>query len=359
MIGLAGSLATTISGTKKITWKEFGLHSIIALALISIGYYIAYRSRVTDTEIWNGRIATKTSDSTGCCHSYDCFCHESCSGSGENQSCHRVCSTCYLHSHDMEYQAATTNGEAVFSDGCNEPSSPPPARWSKIKIGEPTAVEHSYTNYILGNPDAVIKRNDALERLKGKIPAYPRVYDLYRVKRFIPVGVTISNIESLNSALDDINALLGKEKQVNIIVIVTNESEDWYVDGLSEAWFGGKKNDFVVVIGAPAFPKVSWARIMSWAKDEEFKQALAGHIKELGDFDGIKILQAISKSVDKKFVRRPMADFEYLAATIEPSNTAFWILFSIAVVLSVVLQMVFLVYDPFGDEKIQRPNWRY
>ncbi|MBI5077203.1 hypothetical protein HZB94_02385 [Candidatus Falkowbacteria bacterium] len=359
VIGLIGFFATKISGSKKITWKELGLHSITMIVIIGVGYFIAYKSRITDTEIWNGRIAGKTTNTTGCCHSYNCFCHQSCSGSGASQSCIEVCSTCYVHSNDVEWTATTTNGEVVFRDGCNSPHSSPPARWSQIKIGEPTAVEHSYTNYILGNPDAVLKQKGALAKFKGKIPDYPRVYDYYRVKRFISIGVSVPDIAGLNEQLDEINALLGKSKQVNIIVIVVNETNASYLDALTEAWVGGKKNDFVVVIAAPAFPKIAWAGVMSWAKDEALKQALAGYMKELGDFNGKEILQAISTSVDKKFVRRHMADFEYLTSTIEPSNAAFWILFMIAVLLSIVLQTVFYIHDPFGDDETRRPRQNY
>lgn len=350
LIGLVGLIA----GKGKVTWKEFLVHEAIIVALISAGYFVALKSSLTDTEIWNSSIARKWQETSGCCHSYPCNCRQECSGSGENQSCSTVCDTCYQHLHDIEWLAMTTTQEIVYTDGCNPPGSSAPNRWQKIIVGEPAATEHSYTNYIKGNPDSILRRQGALKKFKAKIPDYPSVYDYYRANRFIAVGAPIGNIADLNKKLSEINARLGAPKQVNIVVVIVNEADQMYFEALREAWLGGKKNDFIVIVGTPEFPKISWAAVLSWTKNEEVKIEVRDRVIGLAEFDGEKILGIIAEEVEKKFVRRPMADFEYLKSTLEPPAWATWLIFIIGCLLSIGLQIYFWNEDPFHDNERRR-----
>lgn len=345
LIGLAG----LILGKGLITWKELIAQEAAVVAFIGAGYLIALHARTSDTEIWNGVIARKWQGTEHCCHSYPCNCHEVCSGSGKDRSCHEHCDTCYRHSHDIDWNATTSNGETAFSDGCNSPGSSPPARWNAIIVGEPTAIEHSYTNYIKGNPDSILRRTGAQERFASRIPAYPEVYDHYRANRFLAAGVAVPELGRLNARLSEINARLGAPKQVNITVIVVNEGDQAYLEGLREAWLGGKKNDLVVVIGAPQFPQIAWAGVVSWTRNEEIKLTIRDRIATLQAFDGDRVLDIVAEEVQGKFVRRPMADFEYLRATLEPPTWACWLLFILGCLASLGLSWYFWVADPFGD----------
>lgn len=346
IIGFVGWLL----GKGKITWKELAVQEAVSIAVIGIGYAIALHAATSDTELLNSSIVNKWKDSVHCCHSYRCFCHQSCSGSGKDKSCHEVCSTCYYHSQDIRWQANNGLGEIVYSNSCNSPGSNPPARWSQIIIGEPTASEHTYVNYIQGNPDAVMKREGVPEKFEKKIPDYPKVYDFYRANRFIAVGLSIPGLNGLNQKLSEINARLGPTKQVNIIVVVVNEKDQKYLNAFRESWIGGKKNDFIVILGAPEFPKISWAGVVSWTKNEKFKEDLRVTLLEnYSNFDGDKILSKIETEVKERFERRHMAEFEYLKDTIEPSKLVCWLLFIFGCLIAIGLQIFFWKNDCFGQ----------
>ncbi len=350
LLGLAGLLFSK----GRVTWKEFLVHEGVVVLLVAVGYFIALAGKTADKEIWNGVVARKYQDTASCCHSYPCNPHScNCDSKGNCSTCW---DTCYEHSHDIEWEAVSSNGELVFHDGCNAPGSYPPARWNAIAVGEPTAVEHSYTNYIKGNPDSILRRQGAEQKFAGLIPAYPRVYDWYRAERFLTVGVAVPEARRLNARLAEINARLGSPKQVNVTVVVVRKDDPMYLEGLREAWLGGKKNDLVAVVGLKETPEaadraeIAWAGVVSWTRNEEIKISIRDRILGLKAFDGDRVLDIVAEEVASKFVRRPMADFEYLKSTIEPPRWAIWLIFVLGALLAVGLQIYFWMEDPFGDE---------
>ena len=339
LIGVVGHMR---SGGR-ITLQELLVQEFVIVVLIVGGYSAAYYSKTTDTELWNGRVTVKATELTSCRHSYDCYCH-SCGRDGKD----RCCSTCYRHSHDRRWYAITSNDETVFDDGGNPPDSDPPDRWTRIRVGEPTAVGHSFQNYIRGNPDSILRRNGTAARYTDMLPAYPEVHDDYLVERFLTIGVSLPNQVALNTQLSELNADLGAQRQVNMIVIVTNVSTPNYLEALREVWLGGKKNDLVVVIGAPNFPAIEWSGVMSWTRNEDVKINIRNRINDLHTFDGNAILSIMRDEVQHRFVRRPMADFEYLKSTIEPPTWALWVIWVLGVLASVGLTWYFKEFDPFN-----------
>jgi hypothetical protein len=160
------ALVAFYTGRGKITWKELLVHEGVLLLIIGVGYAIGLSNRSSDVEHWNGRIAKKWQDTGSCCHSYQCNCYQSCSGSGTGRSCSTVCSTCYEHARDQEWHAITTNNETAYSQNCGRPGTSAPDRWQAIVVGEPTSMEHDFTNYIKGNPDSILRRQGRSEPLK-------------------------------------------------------------------------------------------------------------------------------------------------------------------------------------------------
>ncbi|MFH1098948.1 MAG: hypothetical protein V1723_03445 [Candidatus Uhrbacteria bacterium] len=352
LIGIVGYFV----GKGRITWKEVVAHELVVLVIIGGGYAIGRYVHMADTEIWSGTITRKWSETSGCCHSYDCFCHETCSGSGSNRSCHRSCQTCHYHNHDVEWNAITSNGETVFHDGCNAPGSAPPARWEQIVVGEPTAVEHSFVNYIKAAPGAFAWKKTTLEQYAKNIPAYPRVYDHYRARRFLAVGVSIPDADALNTRLAEINGNLGVLRKVNIIVVAVDTADPEYADALAAAWLGGKKNDLIVAIGVSPSPTIAWIRVISWTKSDAMKAEIQSRIMELGTLRGPEALSIIAEEVNNKFVRRPMADFAYLKASIEPPPWIMWTLFVLGILAALGLQWYFWENDPFDVRSRQYAN---
>ena len=364
-VPLVVGIVAAVIGKGELTLKELAVQELVIVVLIGVTYglsvLIVRHSRTADTEIWNGRIASKTKESGSCCHSYKCNPHDCMCDT--NGNCSTCWDTCYKHSRDDEWWSRTTNGEIVYKNVCNAPGSAAPSRWSAIVVGEPTSIEHSYTNYIKGNPSTIMKKSGAIEKFPGLIPTYPRVYDHYRAKPFISVKVPVkaAELKRLNAKLNEINANVGRPRQANIIVVVVKTNDIGYTHALEQAWLGGKKNDIVVVVGMPAGGEMAFASVMSWSKSEEMKLSIRDRIMELGQFDGGKVLDIVSSEVKAKFVRREMADYEYLMEAVEPPVWLLVIIFVVGVAASVVLSVYFIRNDPFGDghrNRFYRRRWR-
>lgn len=329
-------------GEGRITLPELGIQLALMGGFMVGGYYLARWGGLQDYEIWNGRVADKDSGSEGCCHSYDCNCREECSGTGAERSCSRVCDTCYEHSYDDWYNATSTNGEEIYYDGCNPPGSPIPYTWSNIRIGEPTAVEHRFTNYIKAAPEDFFPNWNSAPAYA--LPEYPEVLG-WRANRFLFVNIFNSEAENLNNALAELNADLGRPHQVNLIVVVAPEEDPAYFDALQAKWLGGKKNDVVLVIGAPRFPEITWVRVMAWniasGVEDAFKGEVQRRVEALPRFDGYAILDILRQEVKDKYVRRPFAEFAELSARATPPWWATILLFLLAIGGSALLHRLF------------------
>jgi hypothetical protein len=347
IIALAGFLLTQSSSRYRITLKEMLIMEGVAIVLISGAYALALRDRTSDTEVWNGVVVRKDHGTSGCCHSYSCNCVESCSGAGTHRSCSTTCQTCYEHSHDYYWSADSSTGDRVYNDTCRPPGSHEPARWTSIRIGEPAAAERAYENYIRGNPNTILRHRGLAQ--KFVVPSYPRVYDLYRIQRVLPVGVALPDLQQATALLDEVNARLGSVRQVNITLVVTASPDPEYAEALREAWLGGKKNDVVVILGTPAFPEIAWASVVSWTKQEDFKINLRDHLVDLKTWDPQRVVQTIATDVQLGFKRRPMADFEYLWATIEPSPMALWTIGILGTILQLLAAWWFWRNNTFDE----------
>lgn len=348
---LVALLALAI-GKGAISLKELLVQETIVFLLVGISYAIALHCRTSDVETWNGVVAGKQKSSEHCCHPYCCQTCQSCSTDSKgNTTCHSYCcQTCYWHSYDVRWDAWSSNSENIYANGCNSPSTGEPERYTAIRIGEPTAVEHEFTNYIKGNPDSLLRREGAMNNFGLKIPPYPQVYDLYRSQRFLTVGVKVPDPVGLNERLSEINAKWGAPKKVNIITVVVREADEKYLEALREAWLGGKINDIVVVVGLyDDSSTIAWAGVISWTKSEQVKVDLRNAIMALGQFDPQKFLQVVEQEVSSKYEHRRISDFEYLKASIEPSSTAKTVIWVLSLVLTIFLSAYFWINDPFED----------
>lgn len=317
--------------TLRKNWRE-GLVvtavSTLVGALVTVGaFYISVGTQTADVEIWNGKVTGKERKHGHYLRSYDCRCRDVCSGSGNTRSCSRQCDTCYEDRYTVHWYCYTTLG-TITIDSEDWTSRrvyglPDVPRWVSIKVDEPVAVAKSYTNYVQAVPQALFTpaSGELKQKFASIIPAYPdKPYDFYRIDRFLAPGLQVPDAKEWSW---DIGVLLndrGAKKEVNVIVVAVNTNDPRYEFALRDAWQNGNKNDVIVVMGTPSWPKIEWVRIITWSKSEIFKVELRDRILQLGEADRATVLPAIADQIDKNFVRRSMRDFEYLQAEIDPPN---------------------------------------
>lgn len=357
-----------------ITWKEFGLIVLAQAFIAGCSAGIVSCSNTQDVEVWNGRVASKQKEAVMCAHTYSCNCHEVCSGSGKNKSCRQECDTCYKHytgfrtipGNDYDWNVRTTNGELVTIDRIDEQGVHEPPRFTSVRIGEPTSLTHSYTNYIKAAPDTLFRHQGLKEKYASKIPAYPdNVWDYYHVSHLVEIGtlneaqVSLPNRGEWNENLSELNAYLGASKQVNIIVVAVGDVPQEYFYALEEAWIGGKKNDVVLVISVDRTTWAPrWASVMAWTSNEFFKVKLRDDIMANPVITHEAVLKNLRDDVGQHYVRKPMADFQYLQSSITPTSTQWVITVIIGLLVAAGLIVFFQKNDVFGDEGYSR-KWSY
>ena len=361
LIALGGFVASAVSKNRRylITFREFLCIVGVVCAVIVLGYFISRMASTHDNEVWNGRVVKKEQERVSCEHSYTCNCMTICSGSGSNESCTTVCQTCYEHANDWDWALYTSNDERLEIDRIDRRGSKEPPRFTAAKKGDPTALVRSYTNYVKANPWSILRREGALEKFKSQIPAYPiDVRDYHYVDRFVNIGgkVPAAELQAWNRDLMEINADLGKKKQVNIVFVVTPTNDSSYIHALEEAWLGGKKNDLVVIFGVTEYPKIDWVRVMSWSRAEELKITLRDILQhDIGSLDKREaIISATKELTERYFVRTRMREFEYLMAGVRPPTWALVMLMIVGTGLSVGLTVYFWREDPFESG---REHW--
>lgn len=334
---------------KTMDWQELLLHLGIQLVFLLIAAGWLYYSDRIDTETLNGYVVSKQQVKVSCDHSYECNCRtvSSCSGYGKTKSCtnRTVCKTCYEHSNDWNWEVSTSIKQTINIDRVDSRGSKTPPRWTSVNFGDPVATKHQYISYTKAAKDSLFRRQNNA----AIVPNYPgEIYDYYRIDRFVSQGVTVADPLAWNSALSQANARIGSEKQVNLIVVLTDQPQTWYYD-LEAAWAGGKKNDVVLVIGTdPQASKTTWVSVMTWTTEELFKVKLRDAILALPVVTPEAAVNALEENVRRYYKRKPMADFEYLNAAIQPSIAATGVVVTLGILLAIGLFWVMNKYEPFG-----------
>lgn len=312
--------------SKQYCWKELAITVAVLFFISGISALICYHSNTSDTEIWNGVVTSKSKERVSCSHSYSCNCRNVCTGSGNNRSCSQVCDTCYEHINDWDWRVNTSIDESVNIQRIDRRGSDEPPRWTKVRIGEPFSSQRSYTNYIKAAPDTLFRHQGLQEKYKVSLPDYPDdVHDYYRLNRVVLVGSPpITEAQKWNESLSELNSRIGSQKQVNIILVLSkNKPRDWFY-ALEEKWVGGKKNDVVLVANLDDTGKPMWVEVMAWTTHPLFKIKLRDSFLELTKVEKDATISLLEVNILKYHKRKPMADFEYLKASITPSVTQ-WI----------------------------------
>lgn len=335
--------------SKTICVKELFLIVGVQLCIAIISSLIVYNIAIGDVEIWNGYVIDKQVVSVPCSHSYKCMCHNSCVGEGKNRTCTEICSTCYDHNNDFNWLVYTSNDETIKISRVDRQGKNKPQRWDETIIGETTAIEHSFENYVKAAPDSLFVRVGSIEKYKKLIPDYPRTYDYYRLKRVLLVNdASIEQAFEWEKTLDDLSSKYGKQSQLNILLVVVNKLDRDYFYALEQSWLGAKKNDVVVVVGI-SDDVVNWAEVMTWDLSADFetriKNSLEGKRLSWRDFTD-------EFNDDVKFRhRKPMKDFEYLRSNITPTTGEWIVSLVIGLLISGMMSVFFHKNETFKEYK--------
>lgn len=318
-----------------------GIAFFISAIILVISFYVSKGFKTQDTEIWNGEVTNKTRIHGTYVESYDCNCRTvtTTSGTGANRttSSRQECDTCYRDHFTVKWDCHSNIGSVNIKslDWTNKRvyDEPDPERYSIIKIGDPFALSKSYTNYIKAVPESLFRpaSNDLKTRYANQIPAYPiEIYDFYKVNRILPIGINL-NVSEWNDKLSIALKKLGPVKQANAVIVITKNPDQNFIYALQDAWVGGKKNDVIVVIGAPDFPKkATWVRILAFSDHDIFKVKLRDDILALEELNADNVINLISKNTMESFKRKSMKDFKYLENEIDPPD---WVLITSSVVV--------------------------
>jgi len=213
-------------------------------------------------------------------------------------------------------------------------NTPDPGRYTIIQPGDPVSKTHGYTNYIKAVPETLFRPAELSLREKylGFIPKYPDdIYDIYRIKRVLAVGISLPNIDEWNAKLSDALKKLGPQRQANAVIVLTKIASTDYFYALQDAWLNGKKNDIVLVIGAPDFPgKPAWVRVMALTQDELFQIKLRDRIMALDSLTADSVIGALHDEAFATFKRKSMKDFAYLDAEIDPPA---WVMITCSILM--------------------------
>lgn len=310
-------------------WKAAGAYSVVGVVIVASAFAISKGSKTGDIELWNGQVVSKERKHDTYEQSYTCNCVTDPKGN-------TTCQTCYETHYTVEWKCDTTVGEFQIQkeDKTNKRvyRLPDPPRYTIIKPGDPVARRMPYTNYVQAVPNSLFTpaAADLKKKFRGLIPPYPdRVYDFYKVDRFITPGWSPVDEALWNQDISNALREVGPRKQVNAIIVVAKTDDPNYEYALTDAWEGVNKNDVVLLIGSTQYPKIDFVRVISWTKNESFKVQLRDAVQERGTIDR-SIIHLMTDHIAKNFERRKMSEFSYLEGEIDPPE---WLVISLILVL--------------------------
>ena len=350
-LGIFLLLAIIIVVIKNIfSQKINGVQVLVLLGLVLIttisGYFIADAAKTYDTQIISGKVISKNRETVPCEHSYQCHCHNECSGSGKNRSCTEECDTCYEHNEDYDWDVQTTVGtftiDRIDRQGLDEPT-----RWSQVYHDDPVSRAISYVNYIKAAPDSLYHHTEIDPQI-SKISYPNNIYDYYKINRVVDVdlGVSPEIIKSMNEKISLSLRDLASAKQVNIVIVLTKNPSSMFAEKLKNSWLGGKKNDLILVVAGNSNGDILWDDVFSWSNNDMANVSIRDAVRNYGKIDD-KLVDIAVDGINKYWQRKRMHTYEYLTSEIEPTTFAYIMIFLVGLVLSGGL-MVFFVKSETG-----------
>lgn len=342
----------------RFTVKEFVLMQAVTVSVAVGGYFLARHGSLQSVEHWNGRITGKPKGAQKCCHCRDVCqtCTDtSTDSSGRTTSTTRSCNCTEVCDHFSDYwwKLDVSTGDTITVKDCASSLSYEPIEWTNAEIGEAASVQHYYTNYLKADRESLL-RPYADNHYRGKTPEFPAIYGYYKTDKVIGHGIEPS--AAWQDALRELNADIGKEKEVDITVIVTRAGKE-FVEAIEADWLYGPKNGLVVVVGTSDGATIAWARVVTFSKVEALKIKLRDELvgKSLND---AAVIAFIGSAVRSMFVRTPMAEFEYLASAAVPATGWLIALYLLHIAVSIGLALYFVNNRHTEGFSARLPVWK-
>ena len=353
-IALIFGLFRKLTNPLKFAWIELPVQLFVSFVVISALYVLFFSTagNLSDTEIWNG-------------YAYRAEYYEAwkekviytvqvASGTdSKGNTTYRTETRTRIDHHSPSWKVKTTIGDLAVDNRTyrnyvtkfGQEQKEDLFHFNQVSLGDgnmfftahqgikddklvPASVEKHYINYLKAS-DSIKKISGSLSSYQKWLLPYPRIYNSQlgpiEINRVLDakVNAPLDWKTAVDKELDVALTTLGAERQVNVLVYLANTSDQGFAYALEEAWVKGKKNDVIVVIGATKFPKADFVYIMAWTEIEEFNIELRNNILGLTDLsDPQKLVKTITDQIRQPataggFVRRPMANLEYLIAGIK------------------------------------------
>jgi len=199
---------------------------------------------------------------------------------------------------------------------------------------------HSYENRVQASNSIF---NFEYVKNEGRLFEYPKITDHTRVPSILgsPGERTLANRQ-----LCEVNAKLGKAKQVRIWILLYHDTMDAAFE--QEAyWKGGNKNEFIVCIGIDNNNNVKWSYIISWTEVERLKIDVRDFVNRQEKLDLPSLINYLDVEIRKQWQRKQFADFAYL--TVEPPTWIVVLIYVFTLVTNAGLGM-FIVLNEFKQE---------
>ena len=312
-----------------ITTKELSIHFaaviIGAAVVLGINYFFIYNN-IQDTEVLNGSVTGKYKHTEYCSGMSSCkhyhyveHCRKYTDSKGHRK---KSCTDEKVYDYPTEYDwyVQTTVGR-IEIERVNRRGDEMPDRYRVAQIGEPASAPHSYYNYLFADEKSLFAPDDFETKYpddyrKG-IPSYPLVYDYYRTNHII--NLTNINSSGYNEYLSEVLSQFGKEKELNITVVMYKDNDPQFVDATMSKWRGGKKNDVIMFFGVDGDGNVTKFYSTSFAggmKNEMLHATL--RIDALSEKMSLDLLQKQVHTTVQEFVRLPNEEFKYMKYRLEP-----------------------------------------
>ena len=350
LLTLVGPVAVAVFA--KVYYRhEISKRETVAQLAIGVAFGIIVSmmfsyGQMHDTEVITGQVIEKHRDEDSYQESYSCNCRTVTTGKTSTTTC----STCWRTVYTVDWYLESTIGNIDIDSESSYSSSvwstPNPTNFVNAKIGEACSSTRSYINYIKASPDSLFNSKEFRNKEYDEIiPSYPRLHSVYKIDHALSADDAVSRTElaKWTHAIREQLKTSDIETNPNILFVFTSTTDRNYRYALERKWLGGKKNDLVVVIGAPSYPKATWAEVITLGgtSGNELTAVKVRRAIEGQNLDPVKTTNKVFSVVERNFDMKSIDDFEYLE---DEQQISFWqgfFIVLISIIVSIIVSIIF------------------